>query len=54
MYIFNRKVAFYEKHHHRVVNRKLVIWLMVDFRALPVAENLGIEIFSYPEDVGNI
>jgi hypothetical protein len=54
MYIFDRKVAFYEKQHHRVVNRKLVICPMVDSRALPIAENLGIEIYSYPEDVENI
>jgi len=54
IYIFDRKVTFYEKQHHRVVNRKLVICPMVDSRALPIAENLGIEIYSYPEDVGNI
>jgi len=54
MYIFDRKVAFYEKHHHRTVNRKLVISPMVDQRALRVAENLGIEIYSYAEDLENI
>ena len=50
----NRKVAFYEKHHQRRVDRKLVISPMVDPRALPVAQNLGIEIYSYAEDVNNI
>jgi hypothetical protein len=54
MYIFDRKVAFYEKHHQRTVNRKLVICPMVDQRALPVAENLGIEIYSYAEDIVNL
>jgi hypothetical protein len=54
LYIFHRKVAFYEKHHHRTVNRKLVICPMVDQRALPVAENLGIEIYSYAEDIVNL
>ena len=54
MYIFNRKVAFYEKHHQRTVNRKLVICPMVDQRALPVAKNLGIEIYSYAEDIENL
>jgi hypothetical protein len=51
MYIFGRKVDFYEKHHQRTVNRKLVICPMVDSRALPVAKSLGIEVFSYAEDV---
>ena len=54
LYIFDRKVAFYEKHHQRTVNRKLVICPMVDQRALPVAENLGIEIYSYAEDIENL
>jgi len=53
MHIFNRKVAFYEKHH-RSVNRKLVICPMVDARALPVAERLGIEIYSYADEVENL
>jgi hypothetical protein len=53
MYIFDRKVAFYQKHHQRTVNRKLVICPMVDQKALPVAENLGIEIYSYAEDIEN-
>ncbi|MBF2055834.1 MAG: DUF3782 domain-containing protein [Cyanobacterium sp. T60_A2020_053] len=51
MYIFDRKVAFYQKRHQREVNRKLVISPMVDRRALPVAENLGIEIYTSAEDV---
>ncbi|AFZ46688.1 protein of unknown function DUF1626 [Cyanobacterium stanieri PCC 7202] len=51
MYIFNRKVEFYQKHHQRQVNRKLVISPMVDKRALPVAKKLGIEVYSYAEDV---
>jgi hypothetical protein len=51
MYIFNRKVAFYQKRHQCQVSRKLVISPMVDPLALPVAKNLGIEIYSYSEDV---
>lgn len=54
LYIFDRKVAFYEKYHHRTVNRKLVICPMVDQRALPVAENLGIEIYSSAENIENL
>mgnify|MGYP002654593706 CR=1 FL=1 len=54
MYSFDRKVAFYEKRHQRTVNRKIVISPMVDRRALPVAKALGIEIYSFAEDVENL
>lgn len=54
MYIFDRKVAFYQKRHQRPVNRKLVISPMVDKRALPVAEALGIEVYSYADRVENL
>jgi len=54
MYVFDRKAIYYEKHHQRKVNRKLVISPMVDQRALPVAQNLGIEIYSYAEDIENL
>jgi hypothetical protein len=51
MYSFDRKVAFYQKRHARPVSRKLVICPMVDQRALPVAEALGIEVYSHAEAV---
>jgi len=51
MYIFDRKVEFYQRYYHREVNRKIVISPMVDQTAFPVAENLGIEVYSYAEDV---
>jgi hypothetical protein len=51
MYIFDRKVAFYEKRHQRKVNRKIVICPMVDDRAKPVAKKLGIELYSYADSV---
>lgn len=51
MYSFDRKVAFYEKRHQRKANRKLVISPMVDDRAKPVAQNLGIEVYSYADSV---
>ena len=53
MHLFNRKVTFYEKHH-RAVNRKIVISPMVDPRAFPVAERLGIEVYSYADEVENL
>ncbi len=51
MHIFERKVAFYEKRHGRKATRKLVISPMVDHRALALATELGIEVYSYAEDV---
>ncbi len=54
MYSFGRKVDFYAKHSNRVITRKLVISPMVDNRALPVAEALGIEIYSYADRVKDL
>ena len=51
MYTFDRKVAFYEKLYQRSVNRKIVISPMVDSFAFPVAERLGIEVYSYADQV---
>jgi len=50
MYTFDRKVQYYERRHQRPVQRKLVISPMVHPTARPVAEHLGIEVFSYIED----
>ena len=51
MYTFERKVRFYEKQHKRTTDRMLVISPMVDRRAQAVADNLGIRVYSYAEDV---
>ncbi|MGK7945439.1 MAG: hypothetical protein AB4058_13315 [Microcystaceae cyanobacterium] len=51
MYTFSRKADFYQQKYQRNVNRKIVISPMVDSRALPVAENLGIEVYGYAGDV---
>jgi hypothetical protein len=51
MVIFDRKVAFYEKRHDRKASRKLVISPMVHPAAQEVAQALGIEVYSYAEDV---
>jgi len=51
MYIFERKVRYYEKHHNKKVNRQIVISPMLDKYAYPIAEKLGIEVYSYAEDV---
>ena len=51
LYIFSRKVEFYQQKYQRIVNRKIVISPMVDPTALPVAQSLGIEVYSYAEDI---
>ncbi|MGA1283373.1 MAG: PD-(D/E)XK nuclease family protein [Prochlorothrix sp.] len=51
MYSFDRKASFYARTRNRPVARKIVICPMVDSRAIPVAERLGIEIYSYSDRV---
>ncbi len=51
MYAFERKVRFYERRHERTVNRMLVISPMVDRQAQTVADNPGIQVYSYAQDV---
>lgn len=51
MYIFERKVRFYEKRHRRQVSRAVMISPMVDVRAKAVAQGLGVEVYSYAEEV---
>jgi hypothetical protein len=48
---FERKVLFYQKLHNRIVNRKIVISPMVDEKALKLSKELGIEVYSYADDV---
>ncbi|NJL53876.1 DUF3782 domain-containing protein [bacterium] len=51
MYSFDRKVNFYASHEQRSISRKIVISPMVDSRALPVAQTLSIEVYSYADAV---
>ncbi|EDN70784.1 protein containing DUF1626 [Beggiatoa sp. PS] len=51
MYIFERKVRFYEQKQTKPVSRLLVISPFVDKYAMPVADKLGIEVYSYADDV---
>ena len=51
MYIFERKVRFYEKMHQRTANRLIVISPMIDARACKVAERLGIETYGDSTEV---
>ncbi len=50
LYTFDRKAAFYAKHHDRPVGRKLVISPMVEKGAQQVAVRLGIEVYSHAEE----
>jgi hypothetical protein len=51
MYAFNRKIEFYEKKHNQKASRKLVISPIVDKRAQQVASQLGLEVFSYADEI---
>lgn len=51
MYIFERKVRFYEKRHQRQADRMLVVSPMIEPKALKVAERLGIETYSDSSEV---
>jgi len=51
MYYFEKKVRFYEERHQRNASKMIVISPMVSPNAVPLAEKLGIDIYSYAEDV---
>ena len=51
MYIFERKARFYEKHHNRKASEMIVISPIVAPNAIQVAEKLGIQIYSYADEV---
>ena len=51
MYMFERKVRFYEKRHQRKATKMIVIAPMVDKKAQVVAEKLGIEVYTCVEDM---
>lgn len=51
MYIFERKVRFYEKRHQQQANRLIAISPMIDARARRVGDQLGIEMYGDSLDV---
>jgi hypothetical protein len=51
MYTFEKKVRFYEQKQGHTAHRMIVISPMVDPYALPVAEKLGIEVYSYTDEL---
>ena len=51
LYIFERKVRWYESKFDIIVNRAIVVSPMVDRWAIAVAEKLKIELFSNFDDL---
>lgn len=51
MHAFHRKIEFYQAKHGKKIKRKMVISPMVEEGAKALAKELGIEVYSYPEDV---
>lgn len=51
VYVFQRKIKFYETHHNRLANRKLIISPFIDEKAVAAAHRLGMEVYSDAEDV---
>ncbi|MEJ5339197.1 MAG: PD-(D/E)XK nuclease family protein [Aquificaceae bacterium] len=51
VFVLKRTVDFYKKKEGRELDRVLVIFPMVDSKAMELAEEYGFEAYSYPEDV---
>jgi hypothetical protein len=51
MYIFEKKVRYYENRHQRRADKMIVISPMIAPNAIPVAEKLGITLYTAAEDV---
>lgn len=54
MYIFERKVRFYEKKYGQKADRLMVISPMIDHKAIQVARELNIETYSDSLDVDSL
>jgi len=54
MYAFERKVRFYEKRHQRKADSLIVISPMVDDKAMSVARELGIRVYSDSTEVDSL
>ena len=51
LYIFSRKIAFYEKQHQRTADRKILVSPFIHPRAQELAQELGIETYGNSTDV---
>ncbi|MEI7867149.1 MAG: DUF3782 domain-containing protein [Candidatus Methylumidiphilus sp.] len=54
IYFFERKVKFYEKHHHCTIDRRIAVGLLIEENAREFAKALNIEIFGYFGDIGGL
>jgi hypothetical protein len=54
MYAFERKVRFYEKRHQRKADSLIVISPIVDDKAMSVARELGIRVYSDSTEVDSL
>ena len=51
LYIFSRKIAFYEKRHQRTADRKILVSPFIHPHAQELAQELGIETYGDSTDV---
>jgi hypothetical protein len=51
VYAFYRKVKFYEEKEGRKVRRMIIISPMIETQAKKVAKDLGIEFYTYPDNI---
>jgi hypothetical protein len=51
VYIFEKKARFYEQKQGRKASRRMIISPIVKESAKPVAQNLGIEIYTYAQEI---
>jgi len=51
VYRFDKKARFYEQKHGHKASRKIIISPMVGKKAKPVAQKLGIELYTYVQNV---
>lgn len=49
--VFSRKIAFYERRHSRKATRMIIISPMIEASAKALAQKLGMEFYSYADDV---
>jgi hypothetical protein len=51
LYVFSRKIAFYEKRHQRKADRKILVSPFIHPRAQELAQELGIETYGDSSEV---
>jgi hypothetical protein len=51
MYLFHKKAQFYEKRHNRTAKYLIAISPMVDDKAQKVADEIGIKVYSYADEI---